>query len=109
MRKMRKMEFIIRGEILHILLTDNDIERIIVDKIEDRNEHEVEVHLDKDNHIVSMIITNIKFDVANIKNLIEKVKESLSRIDTTFPSEELLPIIREIEKDHNIRFRVNSI
>ncbi|MHA1229825.1 MAG: hypothetical protein ACTSRP_10365 [Candidatus Helarchaeota archaeon] len=103
------MNIVIRGEILHIILNDKPIDKIIFDKIEDRNEHDVEVHLDKNNHIVSMIITDIKFDVANVKHILEIIKEQLPLIDNDFPKHELNPIIREIEKDNNIRFRINRI
>lgn len=103
------MNIIIRGEILHILLNENPIKRIVFDKIEDRNEHDIEVHLDMNNRIISLIITDIKFDVANLKNLIEKIKEKLSKTDNEFPSEDLGPIIKGIEKDKNIRFRINRV
>ncbi|MBD3226645.1 MAG: hypothetical protein GF329_00520 [Candidatus Lokiarchaeota archaeon] len=103
------MNIVIRGEILHILLSDNVIHKMIFDRIEDRNEHQVEVHLDKNNHIVSLIITDIKFDVANIKNLIRNIKTKFSKTEDIFPSEELTPIIKKIEKDKNIRFRINRV
>ena len=103
------MNIIIRGEILHILLNDNAIKRIVFDKIEDRNEHDIEVHHDRNNRIISLIITDIKFDVANLKNLIEKIKEKLSKTDNEFPTEDLGPIIKGIEKDKNIRFRINRV
>jgi len=103
------MNIIIRGEILHIILNENPINRIIYHKVEDRNTHEVEAHLDMNNHIVSLIITNVKFDVADIRNIIELVRDALSKIDKTFPTDELIPIINEIEKDNNIRFRINRI
>ncbi|MHA1310515.1 MAG: hypothetical protein ACTSWR_03885 [Candidatus Helarchaeota archaeon] len=103
------MNIIIRGEILHIILNDNPITKMLFSKIEDRNEHNVEVHLDKNGHIVSLIITDVKFDVVNIRNLIELIKEDLVRCDKNFPSDELEPIIHEIEKDNNIRFRTNKI
>ena len=104
------MNIIIRGEILHIILDeDKPIDRILNDKIEDRNEHEVEVHIDKNNHIVSIIITEIKFEVQNIKSIIQNIKETFSVKYDDFPAEDLIPISAEIEKDHNIRFRINRI
>jgi len=104
------MNIIIRGEILHILLEDEcPIEKIIFDKIEDRNEHDVEVHLGKNNHIVSLIITDVKFDVANLKVLIQKIRENLSKLDNGICIDDLIPIITEIEKDQNIRFRINRV
>ena len=106
---MNTMEIIIRGEILHIVLTDKLINKFIFEKIEDRNEHEVEVHLDNNNHIVSVIITDIKFDVANIKNIINEIKNKLSKKYSNFPSDELIPIIQKIEKDINIKYRINRI